>query len=121
MSKLYRDSHDSADINYSYTEWDFFLGLLGRDQIDKIDGELRAGRGESKAEVKNWSWIDNQNPLMEDEKESKWLLHMMFRKLEENLLLQWKQQPSEEAIDRPTGHEHPRKFQAQIASGNYRD
>jgi potassium channel subfamily K len=96
INTLYRDLQDSADKRYSFAEWNFFLDLLGRDQAHKTPEHSSTGQSGSKLDVASWSWIENPNPLIEDENEPTWLLRMMLRKLEEDLLLEWRQRAREE-------------------------
>lgn len=129
---MYADTKLSANKQYSYMEWTFYLRLLGESESDgslhrrarpKPKGqphhdskgnrqaddaganrhEHQVSKEEENPGSPKWSWIGPRSPLMHEDNEAEWILKRLFQKLEESLRRQ--ALTAELPLDDPE-HEH---------------
>ncbi|KAF2397489.1 voltage-gated potassium channel [Trichodelitschia bisporula] len=99
---LAKDIHARPPKKYSYSEWAWFLKLIGQDEAKPdlhrtAPGEVHndstqkrseyLGQADGDEESKNlkWSWLGTRSPLMGRKNEAEWLLERMGMTLEKEL------------------------------------
>jgi potassium channel subfamily K len=104
ISKVMQHIHSSPPRKYTFEEWAWYLRLVGEDESD-ADGHRRArkkvkpgeveadaerwgkakDRDNSKAELREWSWVGVRSPLMGEKDEAEWILERLTRTLKREL------------------------------------
>jgi len=102
LRNLMKDIQASPPKQYAYTEWAFFLRLIGQNEDDSnlhrsapIKPEDGNGTQEKQLEYVGkadgedgdlrWSWLGTRSPLMGSKDEAEWLLERMAARLEKEL------------------------------------
>ncbi|KAI9697486.1 MAG: Potassium channel [Bogoriella megaspora] len=94
------DVHASPPVEYSYSEWAYYLKLIGQDEDDSnfhrsppIEVQRveepdpnQAAKANGAKTIKKWSWLGNRSPLMGDKSEAQWILERLSMTLESELL-----------------------------------
>lgn len=97
IRQLMKDVDASPPREYSYSEWSYYLRLLGQDENDAT-GHRRArihhkhdkrsspdlGTADDGGE-QNWSWLGIRSPLMGNSNEAQWLLRRFSARLEKEM------------------------------------
>lgn len=102
MKNVVQHMDASLPRKYTYSEWTWFLKLLGEDESTSDNhrsiGDVQHGEGtgdtkgtapagvqERNGEVQPWSWMGPKSPLMSSIDEPKWVLQRLMSTLEEEL------------------------------------
>ncbi|RYP45071.1 hypothetical protein DL768_008543 [Monosporascus sp. mg162] len=132
--RVTRDLHQSPPRKYTFSEWAWFLRLIGEDEGSaethrrarerprskerhirpEQSGPNRDGR-ESRAEavegdeVSKWSWIGYRSPLMGTREEAEWILDRLEQKLRDELHSVVTEQAGNSGLDEGRSEEESNK------------
>lgn len=95
IMRVMKDLNSSPPRQYTYDEWAWFLKLIGEDESSgtfhrrpRVKGNQDLGQGQTKnedGEVRQWSWLGNRSPLMDEKDEAAWILERLAATLEREL------------------------------------
>lgn len=108
IRRVYADANASEPKKYSYTEWAYFLKLLGEDEADSrfhkrapvapkagenptadqtvaISAPGQSDVHKDERQITPWSWLGQTSPLMDDKDEPEWILERLFARLEQSM------------------------------------
>lgn len=85
VRKLMELAAQNVSKEFDYLEWEYYLALLAGKHRPRGNETEAEGAGEREAAVRDWSWIDKNNPLLGEKSEVQWLLEALTEALEVEL------------------------------------
>jgi potassium channel subfamily K len=97
IRQLMKDVDASPPREYSYSEWAYYLRLLGQDENDRSSHRRarvhhKHGNGSTPdlgtaddGDEQTWSWLGIRSPLMGNSSEAQWLLRRLSAMLEKEM------------------------------------
>ncbi|CDM30159.1 hypothetical protein DTO013E5_8175 [Penicillium roqueforti] len=83
LRKIIEYASNTPSRKFDYLEWEYYMSLIEGDNKPKVLGD-EANDGQAQA-AREWSWTDQENPLLAETSEVQWLLGRLTEVLDREL------------------------------------